>query len=237
MKSWAAKLFVVVCIFFGLPGCGRVIDWGKDIFFQGEDITPDMLLARRHVRSAKVYDEFSTAGIFDVLWLSDEVRTVYATLHARKEARDEDRANTFLRRQIEENRHSLAFYLLVPRAIHLGDSNNSEWSVFLQVGEYKAQPIELKTVELSVEYKAIFGRIYNRFKTVYCLKFDVQDIDGNPIITPETKSMSICFRSVSKQVYLTWQLHNMVLHKRKPEYKETIDYDRCNRCRSPWICP
>jgi len=207
MQYAIKNIVMVMVLMMLLPGCARIIDWGKSQFNQGDELNVNAEKVRTYIRSLKIYDQMSTAGIFDVLWLSDTVRTEYAHVHAYKEGRDHDRTTAFLRRQLEENRHYISFYVLVPYYIKLGSMIDDNWSLFLKIDDYVVHPVECKTVELSPEYQLFFCKRFNRFKTAYSVKFDAKDRDKNNIITPATQVMTLCFRSTNKQANLVWLLH------------------------------
>jgi len=181
------------------------VQWGKDNFYQGEDVKKQTQIPRDYVRSVVAYDQFMTQAVFDAIWLSDEVRTAYVnSLYLRTGKSDEEK-NMFLRRELEENSHYITFYVLslynVPLADPLG-----EWSVYLKIDDAVYQPIEIKYVDLNAEYQSFFGRLFSRFKTPYQIKFDAKDVDCSPIITPETSHVQLYFRSIKKEVSLSWNV-------------------------------
>ncbi len=130
-----------------LPGCGRLIDWGKKNFYQGEDFDNDRKMVEPFVRSVTIYDQLSTRAHFDAIWLSDQVRTAYTDLHSARLAKSEEHKQAFLRRQFEENNYFISFYILSLYEIKLGDPE-SKWSLFLEVDGKTYHAIELKVVEL-----------------------------------------------------------------------------------------
>ena len=201
MASFAT---VLVLIF---PGCGRIVDWGMYTFEQGDELADLTIVPREYVRSITVYDQFDTAGCFDALWLSDAARTGYVELYARRRGKNEEFKNTFLRRQLEENKHFFNFYILAPFETPMGEPN-SLWQPFLSVDGEVYTPQGFKVTELEPEYRAIFGKKYTRFKESYLAKFEAKDVDGNPIITPTTKKIMLYFRSNDKEAVLTWRLND-----------------------------
>lgn len=188
-----------------MSGCGRIIDWGKTQVEQGTELETNLKTAQNNIRSSRTYDQFTLIGAFDSLWLNDDVRDVYAELYKIKHGRTEQEKKVFLRRQLEENNHFISFYLLGATDIEIGEKD-SDWTILLQIGDYNFVPTEFKTVELAPEYKAIFGKHFTRFKTAYILQFNAKDIDDNSLITPETKEVSLLFRTVKKQVLHTWHV-------------------------------
>ncbi len=204
MKHLIKKMYFVLVLTI-LAGCGRVVDWGMYTFEQSADLQDISLDARRYVRSITVYDQFATAGIFDALWLSDDARTGYVDLFVRRRGKSDDFRNTFLRRQIEENRHFFNFYVLSPFDVPLAEPS-SLWQLFLNIDGVLYSPIEFKVTEMEPEYRSIFGKKYTRFKEAYLIKFEAKDSDDNPIIKPDTKKICLHFRSNDKEAILSWEL-------------------------------
>lgn len=188
-----------------LPGCGRVIDWGKSKVAQGTDTKKDMKATREHIRSTRVYDQFTLLGTFDSLWLSDAVRNSYVELYTERHGRNDDAMNVVLRRQLEENNHFISFYVLSAVDITLGETN-SDWNVFLKIDEHQFVPIELKAVDLSPEYIHIFGKKMNRFKMAYLVRFNAKDIEDQFLVQPTTPSIALVFKTVEKEIVQEWLL-------------------------------
>jgi len=203
------NIFSCLVILLLLPNCGRVIDWGKRTFVQTPTIHADIKNAQSYIRSVISYDELSTRANFDVLWLSDEVRTMYANLYALKFGKTEEQRKIFLRRQLEENNHFITFYVLSLYEHPLGDTN-SDWTLFLTIDDKNYSPIEIKAVELAPEYIHIFGKKYNRFKVPYSVKFDAKDINDNFLITPETQNITLYCRSLKAEVAFVWEIASEV---------------------------
>lgn len=196
---------IVTITLFLLPGCGRVVDWGKKTFIQAPSMNASIAQAQKYIRSVTVYDQLTTSARFEALWLSDEVRTNYAYLFALKFGKTEEQKKTFLRRQLEENNHFISFYVLSLHDYPLGDVH-SEWTLFLDINGKHYAPIEIKAVELSPEYMYIFGKKYNRFKVPYSVKFDAKDINDQFLITPETAKITLYCRSLGSEVTFVWNV-------------------------------
>ena len=188
-----------------LPGFGRVIDWGKKSVDQGENIKKDLTKAKNHIVSSRIYDQFELVGSFDSLWLTDEVREAYADLYVLKRGRTEVEKKIFLRRQLEENNHFISFYMLSVADIVIGDKD-SVWTVLLRIGDYNFMPTEFRSIELSSEYKSIFGKKFNRFKNAYIVRFNAKDIEDRSIIQPDTDTISLVFRTINKEAVQSWQI-------------------------------
>lgn len=201
------KIVLVIIVIMGLcmfTGCGRIINWGKSNFYQGEEAQQFDQDICYFLKSVTVYDQLATDAMFDVLWLSDEVRTAYAYAYALKRGKTVQQRNLFLRRQLEENNHFISFYTLTLNKIPLAQSDGP-WHIFLEVNDQFYDPIEIKKVDLSEEYQSFFDKKYNRFKTAYLVKFDIKNIDDSKIIDHTTKSILLHFRSIDKHVTLLWE--------------------------------
>lgn len=187
-----------------LPGCSRINQWAQDSFYQGDTIDVNISQVQKQVRSVYMYDQFATDAIFDALWLSDEVRTAYATIHSTRHGKD---GNAFLRRQLEENKHYISFYVLSSYDTPLG-AENCLWTLLLHLNDQIFTPKEVKMVELPQEYQLFFGKRFNRFKTAYMVKFDAQDIEEHPLLTIDIDEVKLVLRSIKKETTLVWDVHN-----------------------------
>ena len=207
MKRMIYVYTIGILLILVLPGCGKLIDWGQSNFYQGDQLSNYSCGVEPYIRSVTIYDQFTTKAAFDAVWLSDEVRETYVQLHSLRLAKDEDRQNALLRRQLEENNHYISFYVFSLHEVKLGDTE-SEWSLFLKVGDTYYHSIEIKEIELPYEYQIFFGKAWNRFKVPYLVRFGSQDSNEMPLVTDETDSISLYFRSANKEHAFVWPLHS-----------------------------
>lgn len=224
MKRAILCRLMLMCCLLVLSGCGRIVDWASGKFDQGKSLRDYTKVPISYIRSQKIYDEFSTIASFDALWLSDPVRIAYANLYALKHGRTETLRKAFLRRQLEENRHYISFYVLTNYGLSFGEQM-SDWSVFLDVGTH-VMPMEIKIVDLSPEYKAFFGKKFNIFKTAYLIKFNAKNNEGMELIHEKTTVLNLVFRSVEKEIVLTWPFsmtETQLIHKQDTN-------ENCSRC-------
>lgn len=108
-------------------------------------------------------DQFITRAVFDVLWLSNETRRAYVDTVCRSK-NERDRI-AMLKRQLEENNHWLAFYVLVDirhdTYQSLNDKNN-EWKLHLKLSDQTCiEPMSIKECEIEPEYQKIFGHRFS----------------------------------------------------------------------------
>lgn len=186
-----------------LPGCSRIIDWTKTNFYQGEPLNEDIKVAKNYIRSVTLYDEFSTHGMFDVLWLSEVVRTAYAHLYVYKRGEDQTYYKKIIERELFENEQFISFYVL--SISHLVGPE-SEWTLFLRIGNNNLIPHEVKVIELPYEYQQVFAKRSSIFKRPYLVTFSARNIEGIPYITPDTQEISLYVRSAKKQHALSWNI-------------------------------
>ena len=196
---------LVLLALASLSGCGRIIEWGKDNFYQGEEVKKYSAIPRKYLRSVVAYSQFMTQAVYDAIWLSDPVRTAYVDAFSDRTGKTEEQKNMLLRRELEENNHYIVFYVLSLYNVPLGDPAG-DWSVYLKLNDAVYHPVETKYIDLCPEFQSFFGKVYNRFKQSYQVKFDARDVDGQSLITPETTSIQLYFRSVKKEVHLTWNI-------------------------------
>lgn len=216
-------IFIWVGIIF-LPSCGRLINWAKPAFYQGEFLKKEVSIAARYIRSIIVYDQFTVNGHFDVLWLSTEVRTAYVNLYTQKHGKDTEFKKTLLRRQLEEVQHYISFYILSNKAVALEDKN-SPWSVFLTINNVNYEPVELKHAEIDPEYQLLFCKRMNKFKNAYLVRFEAKNEDERLLITSQTPSLMLKFRSATKEACLAWPLTGSKVITDCPGVCKVEDYD------------
>ena len=219
-------VFFLGLLLLVLPGCRRLVNWGKETFNQGTDIELSTEAAERYMRSAHVYDQLRTAAIFDALWLSDELRTAYANTHSAWQGRGEEQQTAFLRRQLAENSRYISFFVLSLHQVSL-TKQDPTWSLFLKIDDEQFVPVELKETELDAIYKKFLGKRWTRFKVPYLVKFDAIDVDEKPLITPQTRTLTLTFRSATKEASLKWHLSNMRVRRkvrRRLEKKSQCDH-------------
>ena len=165
-----------------LPGCQKVNDWGKDHFYEGEKYFPEIddpqtpiNITKRNMRSLRVYNDFGTLGIFDVLLLNNEVRNVYVWLHEQRMGLAPEVAQQLERRQLAEHEDALSFYVIAfapTSTMPLDEDGEAPWTVLLKTEAGIMRPRYVRPVELSVEYKYVLNTYLSKHKTVYLVKFD-----------------------------------------------------------------
>ena len=213
-------LFLFISSILLLPGCTTIINWSKKNFYQGIESPQDNQKIRSFIRSTKVYDQFSTFAHFDVLWLAEEVRNAYVMTYVHASGKREEQKNQLLKLQKDELKHFITFYVITPQDTIL-NTEQSPWHVFLMVDNLSFDPIEIKIIEPNSIYKSFFGKLYNRFKTVYQIKFEARDLYDNPLIISTTQAIELHFKKLHKEILLRWDLlkteNKSPLHFQKEE--------------------
>lgn len=208
MKRQSVYAVITGVLLSGLCGCGRIVDWGKRQFTQAKNIDGNIEVAKKFTRSKVVYDQLDTVFFVDALWLSDEVRDLSANLLTDSLSKSTEFKKTVIKRQHEESSRFIMFYLLIPYNFSFGE-RDSVWHVTLLIDGEIYSPIETKSLELTPVTRHLFGKLPSRFKNAYQCKFDAKDIDDYPLITNETKTITLRFDSITKEVELTWDLNEL----------------------------
>ena len=207
LRSYIMLMMMIVL----LSGCRRVIDWGRAHFDQGEKRAIPMNIIKDHVRTCRVYNAFDTLGVFDVLWLSDEIRSIYTDMYAAKLGKTEEEKEFFLEAELNENKKYISFYVIsiIPTQDHntLGDKLGP-WMIQLKVDDEFYHPYSIKEVTLSAEYRLLLQRYWNRQKTVYLVKFDVQ-ANGKPIIKHHTDEIILVFNTLDRSCEMNWNIQDI----------------------------
>lgn len=122
-------------------------------FYQADNTNPEYWLKwRQNIRTTRVYNGFSTTGIFDILLVPTSTpQTGYV------------------------------FYVLA-YAPYMYDqmlwanepSNVRSWQISLQLGQHCYRPSVLTPVSLPGKYQLAFGNRFNKHKQVYLVGFDLK---------------------------------------------------------------
>jgi hypothetical protein len=191
-----------------LPGCIKYHKTLPTEFPQGQAKPDYRDITANYVKSARVYDQFTTRALFDTLWLSDDVRVAYGKLHCSKRGTAAEDTEAFIDRQREENKHWMMFYVLADVRDRQGTSlsdKNAPWTFYLKVGDYTTAPLSIKEVDLEPEYQQFFGKQFNLFKTAYAIKFPARDVTEKHKVKP-TDAVNLVIEAVDKSVTLTWPI-------------------------------
>ena len=213
MKA-SMRLFLISGILL-LSGCGGVIDWTSETFDQGDTHKKDKIVISNYLKTKKIYDQFTTIALFDVLWLSDDIKTVYSNLYSKMHNRSEEVHQTFLRRQLKSNAHFISFYILSTHEAPL-DIKPIIWSVSLKIDGKTYQPSSVKGIEMVPEYQEIFGKLLTNHKRPYEARFERKDNDGVDILD-NAKEISLYLSGPKHYTSATWKITPSVLNDMKSQ--------------------
>jgi len=214
MLTKKSDIFFIIAFSILISGC-RPIDWGTKTFYQG--CKPEkcgwLCRPREYIRTLRVYDQFTTLGIFNAMWLSDEVFVSYANLYAQKYSLNEEATLKLFEKKVCELNGLLSFYVL---AYSPGTTNvfgmktkstvikDTPWDILLKVNGKAYRPVAIKKIELNPEFKVFFGQYVTAFKTPYLVQFAVQDDCGNCLINADTGSIILCLSADNRRAAMSW---------------------------------
>lgn len=209
--TWYHGFFGIIILF--LSGCGghnRYVAWLNDVFYQGQKLPMEEGVAQQYVRSEHIYSQFSTLAHFSAIWLSWEMRMLYANVHARTHCLSSEEYQRIVQHQKEEHDRYIVFYLAasLPKR-HYSTSLTQEdvdWSLCLSINGITYQPTVLQEVDLEPEYKMFFGDAYTHFRTSYIVKFPARDEHDAPLITPNTQSLCLLLNRADRRGTVHWLL-------------------------------
>lgn len=209
---------------FLFPGCVKYYELMKGEMPQGECRPDKKNIYQQHIKSCTLYDQFKTLATFDILWLSDQIKSVYVNQLSSRHGKNSEERDALLRRQLEENNLWVSFIVLSD----IRESNqtslcekDSAWSIFLQLNDdQKIRHESIKEIDLDPEYQLMFGSRFNQFKKAYLIKFPAKPLSGEvPIEDLEVFKMVIS--SVKKVKIIKWQ-KNVPLKKAKEIFDEDL---------------
>ena len=129
--------------------------------------------------AVSVYDQFETKAHFSVIWVNNLVTTTLATIEGRMRGEDEQ-AREARAEQLRATRKG-EFHCMVLADVRadtqsdLADSAPA-WQFVLTTPQGVATtPIEIKAIELSPAWQALFGDAYSRYTKAYRLAFALDD--------------------------------------------------------------
>lgn len=199
-----AKFLIAGFCIFMVAGC-RYVSWGKDIFNQGKKLETYRSMAKPYIRSTRIYDQLTTLGLFDAIWLSDPVRIAYTKAVASKKGFNQEQYKNMLEQQLEENKKYITFYVLagyVSQDKILLTNPKSPWALHLHVGDQRIAPAFMEAVRtLEPEYVFFFDRHWSIFKMAYLVKFDRKKVS-----VTGAGSFDLVFRRIGHEATLTWRL-------------------------------
>ena len=224
---------ILVVLLGALPilfsGCKKIpkyYDLVPSEFPQGEEPENISSLMHKNLRSVKIYNQFTTEAIFDVLYFSDAVQAKYVDSFASRRGKSEKQRQDLVKGRRDASKNTLTYYMLAD----IRDTGNqtmfskdSAWTVYLvnALGQ-KVEPTEIKEVELESEIRQFFMHRYSRYKIAYLVTFPCADELGNSYFKPDEKP-SMVVSSITQERTLRWddtQKESIKTRKGKPAKPE-----------------
>jgi len=189
-----------------LPGCNRIVNWGKSNVFQGQKIKYTAEKNPSYIRSIVLYDQLKTLATFDALWLSDPVRTAYVDMVSLRTAAFPVEKKALLAAELLRNKNKITFYFLASYFITVGGLCD-DWAVFLRIDNNNYQLEKISKVELLPEYKYFLRKVFSKkFKISYEVSFLLPYEKQVEIFTEGKHVIQLVFRSTQKEVLLSWHI-------------------------------
>lgn len=220
------RLFVLLFVTLMTSSCVKYHEILKSEFPQGQDEPDQRKLAHAYVRSSTVYDQFSTLGVFDVIWLSDEVNEFYAQTHGKRRGKDDDACKALLAQQNKDREEVIAFYVLADlrtktnKYLH---EKGSYWTLALEMADGKCiEASSIKNIELEPEYQKLLGNRFNLFKEVYLVTFPKHVFGFNYLEKDEP--LVLLISSPYKNFKLSWNRDKSL----KTNQKKLLKHENCD---------
>lgn len=225
----------LLSLFTGCKKTPRYYDLVPSEFPQGKESEDVSSLVKRNLRSARVYNQFTTEAIFDVLLYSDEVAQKYVDLFCDRRGKDAQARQKMVQQQRDVAQKELQYYVLADIRDAQSQSllcKDAVWSMYLVSMEgKKVEPLSVKEVELEPELRQLFLHRFNRYKTAYLVKFPILDSSGNPLFK-RYELPGMVLKSVKQERALSWNESKKVVtgesgkqnHKAEVEIKDEDFY-------------
>jgi hypothetical protein len=192
-----------------IPSCIKTYKLVPSESSQGEELKEKREISREYVRSVKVYREWETDAMFDVLWVSNEVSEAYVDRYCMRRGKSDADKESMIAQELEKNKKEIKFYVLadVRDKFHpsLSDDNPT-WTIYLQTkNNHKIVPTSIKEVELDSEIIEFFGYRYRKpkFKTPYEVIFPATHITNK---TPTSITEKKPFKMIISSTWRRWRL-------------------------------
>lgn len=215
------------CCLLMLGGCLKTYEYLQTEFAQGEVHPYNRAIINNALRSATVYNEFTTMASFDVLWLSDAVRAAYATAWAAKRGLGKQERDAFLSDELAHAGEMVSFYVLASIADDHYPSlsePDTAWNLVLVSASGVQVPASLvREVDLAPEYRAFFMPGSLDYRTIYFVQFSIRDLSVR-----DRKHMSrwfaLEFRNVATTVVFTFGSLTSPAEQEAPQTNRVGDF-------------
>jgi hypothetical protein len=185
-------------------------NWLPKEFPQGA-VKIDPAFVKSRIRSIRIYDQFTTVAMFDVLRFDKDVSRIVADLTVDKRFAREDERQAMVDLDKVDLEESRIFYLLADiRGVEnddLASDSQSNWFIALEGPSGKRQRADSVTsIKLSPEQKIFFGDLADSSKKAYRVEFSRKQFEQlNPeAVGDELIAYSIVFSSSGVEEQLDW---------------------------------
>lgn len=192
------KRAIFLALMLVVTGCGHYVKWITCAFTGSSTAEITAATVLPFICSKRIYQQFRTVAIFDVLWLSKEVLQARADLYAARRGLGENQIEI-----IQDD--TLSFYVLMSRA-DFGipatiDTVYPPWTVTLCINGKSYEPAYLKAVDLEPEYICMLNVCLLKFRRPFLVKFDTALQD----LTPATEFIELTIAGVCFKTSCTWR--------------------------------
>ncbi|MBT4595282.1 hypothetical protein HOD08_05390 [bacterium] len=208
-KTKIQKMRTVELLAFEIPQAKKV--------FKYED------LAKKNLKSTRLYDDFSTVASFDAIYLGDEMREALTDMKVSRRGWSEAKKQLLLKGHEDESAKWHVFYVMSEvreREFQSLADDLSSWALSLSVDDNDRVPSSfLKEIEPDPEIRTLFGTSYTRHKIAYLVKFEKKPNDN-------VEKLKLCFRSPKHAGDLDWVLDDTSMLRDAFEAKEAESVDQ-----------
>ena len=208
-KTIHVKIYTALSIMIMIlsPGCLKYHKIAREEFPQGEDHKKDLRVAKKDIRKGKVYDEFATKALFDVMLFSPHVRRAHDELYCEKRGLEGEKRIEFIREREIDLKDKMVFYVLsdVRERKHVElHKKKSHWNMYIELKKHKIIPSKIEEVKLSPELKHLFGEQHSHFKNAYRVEFNFENRQDLMSEVSVHKDFAFVFDSVDCKCEISW---------------------------------
>jgi len=198
-KSFLAISLLII----SLPSCMKTYKLAPSESPQGKEYKDQRSVVDENLRSVKVYDQWETEAMFDVLWVSDSTTKSYVDRYCERRGKSMVEHDDMLQEELAKNREDMKFYVLADVRDKFNPSlsdPNAAWTMYLELADgRKIAASKVKEVELSPEILEIFGHRFRKpkFKTPYEATFSAGSLNNRD-------QFKMIISSTSRRCELGW---------------------------------
>ena len=194
-------LMLLACSTMFFSACVKTYKLVPSESSQGKEHEDKREVIASNLRSVRVYDQWQTRAMFDVLWMSESVRSACADIAALRRGGSS--------KKVEESKGESEeyFYILadIRDQFHPElDDKEASWTIYLQTKNGEITPKDITKVKLSPEVLSLFGHRFPRpkFKESYKVTFPA---DALKFAVERSEPFKMIMGSVSRSCELGWQ--------------------------------